>query len=46
MNWTPITLTSVLYRNIFGRISREFMRFDDKNGKTIFAINKKVLSLI
>jgi hypothetical protein len=36
MNWMTITLTSIIYRTIFGKIAKEFIRFDDREGRTVF----------
>jgi hypothetical protein len=36
MNLKPITLTSIIYRKIFGRIAKKFMRFDNREEKTVF----------
>jgi hypothetical protein len=41
LNWRPITLTSILYRTIFGRIAKEFMRYDEREGRTIFFKGQK-----
>jgi hypothetical protein len=41
-NYRPITLTSILYRIIFGRISQEMMGFEDRTrGKTVFSLQQK-----
>jgi hypothetical protein len=41
INWRPITLTSIFYRIIFGRISQAIMKFDDRKGKTVFSHSQK-----
>jgi hypothetical protein len=41
VNGRPITLTSLLYRDIFGRIEKEFMKFDNKEDITIFSKEQK-----
>jgi hypothetical protein len=39
-NWRPITLTSVIYRVIFGRISQVIMDMEDRpNKRTILSIS-------
>jgi hypothetical protein len=41
-NYRPITLTSILYRIIFGRISQEMMGFEDRDkGKSVFSLQQK-----
>jgi hypothetical protein len=41
-NWHPISLTSVIYRVIFGRISQVIMDMEDRpNKKTILLISQK-----
>jgi hypothetical protein len=41
-NYRPITLTSILYRIIFGRISQEMMGFEDREkGKSVFSLQQK-----
>jgi hypothetical protein len=41
MNWRPITLTSIIYRMIFGKIAKEFVLFDDREGRTVFYREQK-----
>jgi hypothetical protein len=40
-NWRPITLTSILYRIIFGRISQAIMDFESRPKRTILSMAQK-----
>jgi hypothetical protein len=41
-NYHPITLTSILYRVIFGRISQAMMNFENRKiGKIVFCNQQK-----
>jgi hypothetical protein len=45
-NWRPITLTSIIYRVIFGRISQVIMDMEDRpNKKKFYLFHKKALYL-
>jgi hypothetical protein len=40
-NWRPITLSSILYRIIFGRISQAIMDFESRPKRTILSMAQK-----
>jgi hypothetical protein len=41
-NWRPITLTSIIYRIVFGRLSQVIMVFENRPKRTILSMAQKV----
>jgi hypothetical protein len=42
-NWRPVTLTTIIYRIMFGRLSQVIMDFESRPNRTILSMAQKVL---